>query len=321
MESRITQTHLARQRRVAAKKLSSHWNRHVPVWRARLLTEWWSVGVADRSLADIARTGSLGPVRWMEEQAGRSYLADPFAWTENGEALCEEKPRGRPGRILRLVPCADGRLCRGGPLMEGPAHLSYPCILKHEGASWLTVEDLSTDVTPVWRLRSDGARTLAGEAARGFRLADPTLFHADGIFWLAGTDVAIGLHDNLCLYHAPAAEGPWTAHRLNPVKRGVSSSRPAGAPFQAEGRLIRPAQDCVATYVAAVVLCEVLTLTPQQFEERPLHRIAPDPHGPFPHGLHTLSAFGERTLVDGKRLVLSPSALAAKAVRRIGLSS
>jgi hypothetical protein len=29
--------------------------------------------------------------------------------------------------------------------------------------------------------------------------------------------------------------------------------------------------------------------------------VEPDKNGPYPDGLHTLSAFGEMTLVDGKR--------------------
>ena len=45
----------------------------------------------------------------------------------------------------------------------------------------------------------------------------------------------------------------------------------------------------------------VLRLTPTEFEETPAAFVDPDPHGPYPHGLHTLSAFGTRTLVDGKR--------------------
>jgi hypothetical protein len=31
--------------------------------------------------------------------------------------------------------------------------------------------------------------------------------------------------------------------------------------------------------------------------------IRPDPNGPYPHGLHTLSAVGGKTVVDGNRLL------------------
>ena len=49
-------------------------------------------------------------------------------------------------------------------------------------------------------------------------------------------------------------------------------------------------------------------LTPTEFEEEVVTTVRPDPHGRFPHGLHTLSAVGSATLIDGKRLVFVPAA-------------
>jgi len=46
---------------------------------------------------------------------------------------------------------------------------------------------------------------------------------------------------------------------------------------------------------------EVLALSPDDFEERVVAVVEPDQNGPYPDGLHTLSAFGDMTLLDGKR--------------------
>ena len=43
------------------------------------------------------------------------------------------------------------------------------------------------------------------------------------------------------------------------------------------------------------------------FREEPAAFVEPDAHGPYPDGLHTLSAVGGITLVDGKRLQLAPA--------------
>ena len=45
----------------------------------------------------------------------------------------------------------------------------------------------------------------------------------------------------------------------------------------------------------------MLRLTPDEYAEEPVARLEPDPRGPLPHGLHTLTAAGPVTLVDGKR--------------------
>ena len=65
-----------------------------------------------------------------------------------------------------------------------------------------------------------------------------------------------------------------------------------------------PGQDCAATYGAAVVIHEILTLTETDFREAPVAELRPEKSGPFPHGLHTLVHDGERFWVDGKRFVL-----------------
>ena len=42
------------------------------------------------------------------------------------------------------------------------------------------------------------------------------------------------------------------------------------------------------------------------FEEEAVATIAPDPDGPYPDGLHTLSRVGDLTLVDGRRTTFVP---------------
>lgn len=101
------------------------------------------------------------------------------------------------------------------------------------------------------------------------------------------------------MWFAPSLDGPWQPHPLNPVKSEVTSSRPAGTPFVHDGRLFRPAQDDSGSYGRAMVINEVLRLTPEAFDEVVATRLGPFGSG-RPLGPHTLSAAGDRTLLDGK---------------------
>ena len=94
---------------------------------------------------------------------------------------------------------------------------------------------------------------------------------------------------------------PVDAHARNPVKYDVCSARSGGTPFVYRGQLYRPGQDCSETYGGAVRLNRITRLTPQEFAEETAAVVRPDPKGPYPSGLHTLSAFGDWTLIDGKR--------------------
>jgi hypothetical protein len=82
-----------------------------------------------------------------------------------------------------------------------------------------------------------------------------------------------------------------------------------------DGALYRPAQDCSVTYGGAVVINRIERMTPEEFSEQVVTRLAPAADGPYPHGLHTLSSAGNVTLVDGKRHILSAAAVAMRLLR------
>lgn len=292
-------------------------------WHARLHVEWWTVGICDHPIEAVLRQGRLGPIRWLRPEPGAgadaAYWADPFAWPGTGRLLCEEYADGshRPGVIAVLCPGeADGTWRRERILMGDRLHRSYPFTWREGGQVYLLPECLDGAGVTLYRLDPGGQVEMACVITQ-LALADASLFAHEDRYWVAGTDVAIGMHDNLCLFYADRPEGPWLPHRGNPVKVDIRSSRPAGTPFHHEGALFRPAQDCAATYGAAVVVNRVVSLTPERFLERSVLRLTPDRAGMLPDGLHTLSAGDRRTFVDGKRLVWAPGRAVRRAWRRM----
>jgi hypothetical protein len=148
--------------------------------------------------------------------------------------------------------------------------------------------------------------------------ADPVIFQWQGRFWLAYADTDLGAQDTLCLAHADRIEGPWEPHRGPPRLHDKGGARLAGRYFEHEGVLYRPGQDCRATYGAATVLYRVDECSETAYRETLVKTLSPDPHGPLPHGLHTLSAWGDRTLVDGKRMIMNTPVLRRRVASRLG---
>ena len=101
---------------------------------------------------------------------------------------------------------------------------------------------------------------------------------------------------------------------MNPVKSDIRSSRPGGTPFVVDGVLHRPSQDDSRVYGGRLVINRVVELTPDRFGEEPVRAVGPDPA--YPDGLHTLSAAGRRTLVDGNHRHLVPDAFRRVATRQ-----
>ncbi len=288
----------------------------VAKWHTRLFAEWWSVGMTATPLADIVRTGATGAVHWLSPERGRCYLADPFPWPGTDRLLCEEMPfSGGHGRIVALAADRNGTWRQSGVVLESGEHHSYPCAVGDGDDTYLLPEATNRGATTLYRLVPDQEPIPLCAVAPGRRLADPTLFKHGGLYWIACTDIDIGLHDNLCLLYADRPAGPWQPHRCTPVKIDVCGARPAGPLSTLGETLFRPGQDCARTYGAGVVIHRVDVLSPETYRETVVARLSPEPSGPFPDGLHTLAAGQEGVWIDGKRFVLDVAGLRRKIVR------
>jgi hypothetical protein len=136
---------------------------------------------------------------------------------------------------------------------------------------------------------------------------DNTIVRFGDRWWMFAGDIADGPDFKLRIWYADDLFGPWHPHAANPVKIDVRSSRGAGTPFVVDGVLYRPSQDCSQTYGGRVIVNRVLKLTPTEFVEESARIVDPESGGPYRFGLHTLSRFGENTLVDGKQRFWSAS--------------
>jgi hypothetical protein len=220
------------------------------------------------------------------------------------------------GRIV-AVSESNGNLSQPTVLIDDGWHHSYPCTLTDGDTVYCVPESTQRGATRIHRLDADGRLHPVCDVAPHARLADPTLFRWNGLYWLGCTDLDVGGHDNLCLLHASSITGPWTPHARWPVKIDVRGARPAGMVLNRDGRLFRPGQDCAATYGAGVVVHEIKTLTETDFAEVCVAELRPDRSGPFPDGLHTLVHDNERFWVDGKRYVLALGLFRKKLTTRL----
>ncbi|MBX3357085.1 MAG: hypothetical protein KF745_01525 [Phycisphaeraceae bacterium] len=272
--------------------------------------EQWGVGVADRPISDFLGDGELPPIRWLPRSRRSHFIADPFA-RRRGDTLwiLVEEYEAREARgVLSIVQWRDGGLpAPPRRVMEQPVHLSYPFLVDDGDEIYCIPETGEAREAALYRADPFPDRWVkVCTLVEGPALLDPTVVRHEGTWWLFGSieerERVMALH----AWHAEHLEGPWKPHGLNPLKSDIRSSRPAGTPFMHAGRLYRPAQDGSREYGGAVAICEVESLTPAAFRERVVRVVRPDPRGPYPCGLHTLSGVDSQTVIDGKRRVFVP---------------
>lgn len=265
----------------------------------------WGVGVAQSPIKAFLEPAFQPRIEWLPPPRHGTFFADPFGVERDGRSfvLCEEFDYRRGRGVISAFEIARGRTpTQPEVVISESFHLSYPYLFEHDGDIFCVPETPTKREVAIYKALDFPSRwTRALTAIRGVAAADSTVFEHKGKWWLACSDNDEPPDERLLLWHAPTPLGPWEAHERNPVKIDRASARPAGTPFTLDGSLYRPAQDCSRTYGARVVINRVRTLEPAEFQEEPVAFVEPDASGPYPEGIHTLSAIGGLTLIDGFR--------------------
>jgi hypothetical protein len=288
--------------------------------RSVLFYEYWMVGIVDQPISNALHWKEMPPVRWIAPFDRARYFADPFPWPGSADTLlCEEyDTKTRLGRISALKLDANGIAVE--VLVDFPlkGHLSFPLLFMHAGIVYAMPESSASNRLEILRWKEETGIWISHAVIfENKGVADAALYDHDGLFWISYTDLSTGPHDNLHLIYAPSLEGPWLRHPGNPVRRGREASRNGGCVFEVGGRLYRPAQDCTQLYGGALQIMEITEWTTTAYQERPVTRIVPSAPT-YPDGFHTLSAWGDRCLVDGMRLTFSFSLVFDKFKKRLG---
>ena len=268
-----------------------------------LFADKWNVGVAPLPIERFLQTGDSWPdTEWLREADGLDYRADPFGATADGRtwALVERFDAAvARGRIEAFEIATRGWSEPAQPVMDGPAHMSYPFLLQHEGAWYCVPESLGEGNVSLLRAVSLPSRWEKVATLLDAEAVDATLVRYGDRWWLFCTDFDEPRHHRLRAFYADDLRGPYRPHALNPVKVDPRSAGCAGTPFIVDGVLYRPSQNCSRSYGGAIGINRVVELTPTAFREETAVVLSPHPR--YPAGVHTLSAVGPMTLVDGKR--------------------
>ncbi len=272
--------------------------------------EKWAIGVVDAPIHRFLAPGFVPNIRWLPEAPADRFQADPFALAYGNQLVImfeEYVYRSQTGLISVLEYNDKDEYVVRQNVIQQPVHLSYPYLIEEDGEIYCIPETHQARMISLFRAdRFPDEWTKVCVLVEDFPGVDSTVFRHEGYWWLLCTSRDDQPNTNLYGFFAESLTGPWTPHPLNPLKSDVRSSRPGGTPFVHENQLYRPAQDCSEVYGGAVTINRVTRLTPRAFEEETVGRVAPDPHGPYAAGLHTICAVGDRTIVDGKRMFLSP---------------
>jgi hypothetical protein len=280
----------------------------------------WNVGYLETPIHDLLKPTRQLQVKWLPIRP-EHYAADPFGLVRDGSihVFFEDFDQQTGiGSICHVAIGPDGAVAEPETVLNPGVHASYPYVVEHDGRVFMLPETAAAGELVLYESHNfpydwRPAATLLP----GMPILDASVIEHAGKWWMFATRNDRGGDQSLHIWHAPDLFGPWIPHSGNPVKTDARSARPGGTPFVFEGRLYRPSQDDSVVYGRRLVLNRVDVLTPRAFVERPVATIEPPQGSLYPDGLHTVSAVGAYTLVDGNRRQRTLTQLAHSLVDRL----
>lgn len=273
-------------------------------WHDLFRQEDWNVGYVETPLKDFIKDPQdySEQITWFKRPLRRTYFADPFViTTEKDTYLFFESYDYKTGKGRIEMVRKSKRFRRRSVVLEEPFHLSYPFVFEHEGTVYCLPESSESGRLGLYRFDEDVLK-LVPECVllEHIQAVDPTVVYYDGCWNLFLTQKDFP-SVKLYRYTADNVKGPYTPFYDNPVKVDCAGARMAGAFFEQDGDLIRPAQECMRYYGTAVCLNRVQQLSERRFKEIQIAKIHPFIDSHFKQGLHTLNGNGSMTVFDGKR--------------------
>ncbi|HEY6350691.1 MAG TPA: hypothetical protein VI636_14905 [Candidatus Angelobacter sp.] len=200
------------------------------------------------------------------------FVADPFLifaggiWHMLFEAMDLRSSRG----VVSLATSPDAQTWTYQQVvLQEPFHLSYPYVFEQGGEYYMVPESGRIGAVRLYHADPFPYRWRLVDTLINLPLADSSVVHFQGRWWLLGTQENRRLH----IFHADQLSGPWCEHPKSPlIHNKANRVRSAGRIISWEGGLLRYTQDCETVYGACVWPNLVTALSLTDYAEEPLEK-------------------------------------------------
>ncbi len=203
--------------------------------------------------------------------APAAFVADPFMTEHDGswylffEVMNRATHRGQ-------IALATSRDCEQWTyqrtVLAEPFHLAYPHVFRNGPEIYLVPDSPGHGVRLYRATRFPYRWRLVDVLIEGDDWSDPTVFFANGRWWMYVACSPKGEGMSLKLFHSDSLHANWQEHPASPIVSGDDRlARPCGRIVHVDERLVRFAQDCQRCYGESVRALEVVRLSPTEYEE------------------------------------------------------
>jgi len=270
--------------------------------------EQWHIGIVEDNIERIISSDyKIDRIRWLPSVGSHRFIADPFGIKFNNRLYIFAELWDSVNPVGKIVWADEAdSFSKWNSLFDHDTHLSYPFLLRGGKKIYCIPESAESGDFTLYTAERFPDKWNKGEVLfRDFRMADASFLFYKNRYWLFAAKANGDSAFELYIWFSDKINGKWKAHTMNPVKRDITSARPAGPPFIYKNKIYRPAQDCSDSYGSRVVMNRISVLSETDFREEVLCGVRGSGKSPYPDGMHTFSVIDDVIVVDAKRKVFT----------------
>lgn len=260
----------------------------------KLNAKFWALGFVRNGLDGVMSDQPI-QVEWLKMPPD-GWFADPFILDVSDDeiqVLVEEMPVGLNKGVITLLKIGRCNLeiKSKKTLVELPTHLSFPCILRENGKTYIYPESANSGKLGIYEYdptteTATFIKTICNDVIWDSCITDR--FGKKLLFTSAHNDSILDIYK-------------WNEDKkvFLPWKQVLSdnmNSRMGGQLFEYKGEMYYPAQDCNENYGSAVQIKKINYIN-GDFSFETVKRIT-SPHPKMKLGLHTLNEYKGVVVVD-----------------------
>jgi hypothetical protein len=270
--------------------------------------EQWHIGVVGDNIDKIMSSDfKIDHVKWLPSVGRHRFVADPFGIKHNNRLYIFAELWDSLNPLGKIVWGDESdSFSKWNTLFDHETHLSYPFLISEKGKIFCIPESAEQGDFTLYTSEKFPDKWNKGKVLfKDFRMADASLLKWENKYWLFAAKANGDAAYELYIWFSDKINGKWKAHPMNPVKRDITSARPAGPPFIFKNTIYRPAQDCADSYGNRIVVNRVSVLSETNFLEEFAGVVKGPGKSPYPDGMHTFSVIDDVIVVDAKRKVFA----------------
>lgn len=253
--------------------------------------ENWNIGFCEQTPTELLLKQGLNKIEWLKHSYKDRWFADPFIYKVTDTEIVvfiEECPiENSKGILCELVVDRKSKVLKERyVLLELDTHLSYPCIIKHEGKTYVYPENGASGQLNLYEYDENHHRLINPITIIEEALVDATIWKQDKVYYMLATK-APNVQEKAYLYKSTSLFGKFVQVGELPIQSNRKYSRQGGNWFEVNNKLYRPAQDCVVRYGSALSIMKV-DKQMETYKEYLQFQLQPNTKK-YQLGLHTLN--------------------------------